>query len=429
MKSRPFLPSVLLLALAPLAAFAVDGFDPELDDEAPAPVVTKPAKPAEAPYKEVGPSDLKTYLTNKKTPRYLRVNIAGYNVRSSTDFSPKRNDNIDFRTKGGDVFAVEAVQQMAYGAAVQVHVDDELRWVYVPFSKKEDFQFCESEACFNALADSLDFFLRGSSVQVDQARSCGVSAGPEGLVLPPAAPQPLREPDRIPMPRPRPNPGPGRPTTVSVRPLWEVVKGAQGEAWTRMMGDALEKNGQGLLNQRNISDAASFCPNYSRLNPAQRKEFYIHLFNGIARYESNFKTSTPVFDEDRYKARTPPYNIYRGPIKPNSYSMGLFQQSYSAAPGYKPACGIDYARDRGKDISDGSLTIYDPKIQMECAVAVMNKWVTKDGGIGLTKDVYDPRTGRNRFRGGANYWSTLRSTNPASRELIGSLRRFTPCWK
>ncbi len=424
MKSRAVLP-IFLLAIVPMLALAADGFDPELEEEEDTMAQAPPAAP-EAPHEEEGPSELKTYIAKKKTPRYLRINIKDYNVRTSPDFSAKRADNIDFTSKSGDVFAVEAFQPMAYGASVQINVDGESRWVYVPFFKKDDFQFCESEACFTALADSLDFFLRGSGVNMDAARMCGVSSGPEGLVLPPAAPEPLREPEQINKPA---KPSPIGSVAMSVKPLWEVAKGAQAQNWTKLMAAALDKHGKGLLSRTSLSDARTFCPNYSRLSPAQRKEFYIHLFNGISRYESNFKTSIPAFDEDRYSSKTPPYNIYRGPIKPSSYSMGLFQLSYSAAPGYKPQCRIDYKKDRGKDISDPSLTIYDPQIQMECAVAVMNKWVSKDGGIGYTRDVYDSRSGRPRFRGGANYWSTLRNTNPATSNVIASLKRFTPCWK
>ncbi len=217
---------------------------------------------------------------------------------------------------------------------------------------------------------------------------------------------------------------------LAVRPLWENAKGAEGARWTKLLSDAIDKHGQGMMGLGALKDARTFCPKFSSLSQAQKKEFYIHLFSGIARYESNFKTSVPVFDEDRYKARTQPYNIYRGPIKPNSYSMGIFQQSYSAAPGYKPACGIDWNKDRGKDISDPNLTIYNPQIQMECAVAVMSMWVGKDGAIGgEARNVYDSRRRTYRFGGAGNYWGTMRAGNPARGLIIDSLKRFTPCWR
>jgi len=403
--------SLLLVALNGLAW--ADGFDDELEEEPP------------KPHKEDGPSDIDGYKKNDKTPRFIRINVRGQSVRTSPEFDAKNTANIEFTSRGGEVLAVESVQHLAQGTAVQVHVDNELRWIYVPHARKDDFQLCESEACFSALADSLDFFMRGSSVSTDQARSCGVGAGPEGLILPVHALYPQKELGTV---RAEAVSAP-RVFKMTVKPLWEQAKGAKGVNWTRLMSNALDKNGQGLLKRNSLSDSRMFCPNFSKLSPAQKKEFYIHLFNGIARYESNFKTSSPVFDEKRYANRTPPYNIYSGPIKPRAYSMGLFQLSYSAAPGYRPQCRIDYEKDRGKDISDPSLTIYDPQIQMECAVAIMNKWVSKDGGIGLTKDISVARSNKMRFRGGANYWSTLRNTNPATRELIASLKRFTPCWR
>lgn len=451
--------ALLLVAASPLLAGAQEGFDPELEDEPaagatpsapssatntntdtrvepkpePVPEVKpepRPVAPArQAPHSERGPADIQTYIKEGRTPKFIRINVRGQNLRSSADFSVKRTDNITGKTAAGDLYNVESVKAMQYGSAVEVNIDGQSRWIYVSHARKSDFQVCESEACMSSLADSLDFFLHGTGVTVNQAESCGVSSGPEGLVLPQGAPAPSREPE--PMIRPAARPAtpvnPPAQTALSVKPLWETARGAQGAQWTRLASAALDKYGQGLLNQRNISDARTFCPNFSRLTPAQKKEFFIHLMNGISRYESNFKTSVPVFDEDRYKNRTPPYNIYRGPIKPNSYSMGLFQLSYSAAPGYRPQCGIDWNKDRGKDISDPSLTIYDPKIQMECAVTILNKWITTDGGVGYTRDV---RTSRGtRFRGGANYWSTLRNTNPATQNVIASLKRFTPCWR
>lgn len=465
-RRKPNIPLLAFCLALPLLAVANDVFDPELEDtpqppassdtstntdtstvtggesapEAePVPVdVPLPAKkpkipPKEepqTPYVERGPSDLKTYLKEGRKPRFLRINVKGHNIRTGPDFSVKRRDNIGFQTKGGELYVVESMQPMAYGAAMEINVDGRNHWVYVPYSRKDDFQVCESEACMSSLADSLDFFLHGSGVSVNQAESCGVSSGPEGLVLPPGAPEPTREPEMnltsalVPM-KPRSQ---NATNSLSVKPLWEAAKGRQGAQWTRLASNALDKFGQGLLNRRSLSDASTFCPNFSRLNEAQKKEFYIHLLAGIARYESNFRPSTPVFDEDNYKNRTPPYNIYRGRIKPGSYSMGLFQLSYSAAPGYRPQCRIDWSKDRHKDISDPSLTIYDPQIQMECAVTILNRWVSQDGGLGYTRDVRDHR-GRMRFRGGANYWSTLRNTNPATKNLIGSLKRFGPCWR
>ena len=172
----------------------------------------------------------------------------------------------------------------------------------------------------------------------------------------------------------------------------------------------MDKYGQALIHQRTLTDAATFCPRFAALDDNGKKEFWIHLFNGVARYESNFKLGAPVYDEARG------VDVYRGRIDAANDSMGLFQLSYGSSS-YGKGCQMDIRRDRNKDISDPSLTIYDPKIQMECAVTIMNKWVPRDGGVGL-----------HDTRGGARFWSTLRSSNSATRNVIASLRRDTACF-
>ena len=174
----------LLISAFPGSAGAFDRY----------PAVAKPA-----PFEEQGPRDLKSYLDSGKTPAYIRIDVKGYNIRTTPDFSVNRSSNVDFRSRGGDLFVVEAVKPMNYGAAVQIHVDNELRWIYVPYERKNDFQFCESEACFSAMARTLDYLLKGTGVSVEQAQSCGVSSGPEGLVLPAGAAVPARVEFRVAM--------------------------------------------------------------------------------------------------------------------------------------------------------------------------------------------------------------------------------------
>lgn len=387
---------------------------------------------AAATYVENGPRDLKSYLTRGEIPNYIRIDAKNYNIRTTPDFSNKNTSNVDFKTKGGDLFAVESVKPMYYGAAVQIHVDDDLRWVYVPYDRKNDFQFCESEACFTAMARSLDYLLKGTGVPVETAQDCGVSAGPEGLVLPRSSRQPRKELtdaiDMIPVKKPAVRPvtprapvaaAPARPPVVQqaggfrmrAKPLWESARPAQGADWTKMMSNAMDKYGQNLIHQRTLSDAATFCPRFATLSDNDKKEFWIHLFNGIGRYESNFKLGAPVYDEAQG------INVFHGPVNARNDSMGLFQLSYGSAA-YGKGCQMDWARDSRKDISDPTLTIYDPKIQMECAVTIMNRWVPRDGGVGLLAD-----------RGGARFWSTLRSSNSATRNVIATLRRDTACFK
>jgi len=138
----------------------------------------------------------------------------------------------------------------------------------------------------------------------------------------------------------------------------------------------------------------------------------VHLMAGMARYESFFKPES-TFDEAGFR------NLRTGRINPKTHSQGLFQLSYASAgqKAYRGFCKFNYQADKNKDISDPSLSIYDTKKQMDCAVGILNQWVKKDGAVGLSRD-----------RGGARFWSTLRSTNPATARVRASLKRFSPCW-
>jgi hypothetical protein len=373
---------------------------------------------AAAGYAESGPRDLKSYIEKGKLPNYIRIDLKGINIRTSPDFSSPNASNVDFKTAGGDLFAVESVKPMHYGAAVQIHVDDDLRWVYVPYERKNDFQFCESEGCFTAMARSIDYLNKGSSVSVETSQDCQVSTGAEGLVLPRAAAPPHHEPAggfnaplsaapvRVPALQPTDS------FRMHSKPLWETARGAQGENWTQMMSAAIDKYGQKLVQQRNLKDAAKFCPRFATFDEHEKKEFWIHLLSGVARYESNFKLGVPVYDEVHQR------DVYAGPIDPLNYSMGLFQLSYGAAD-YGEGCKMSLAQDRHKDISDSSLSMYNAKAQMECAVTIMNRWVSRDGAVGLSSS-----------QGGARYWSTLRSSNPATAALIRDLHSHDPaCFK
>ncbi len=154
------------------------------------------------PFEEAGPMDLQAYIKSGQDPHFLRINIANYNVRTSPNFSEAKTDNIAFKAKAGDVFAVvpshgndKSVIPLVYGTAVRVYAGKAIRWIYIPNRREDAFQLCRSAACFNGLADSLNIIVHGNDVTAEQPGSCGVTAGPEGLVLPPGAGQPHLEPE------------------------------------------------------------------------------------------------------------------------------------------------------------------------------------------------------------------------------------------
>jgi hypothetical protein len=417
--------------------------------------------------------DLGSYISSGTTPKYIRINVPGYNIRKTPVFSHAKTDNIDFTTEKGALFAVKRMVPLDNGVAINITADGEDRWVYVPNSRRQDFQFCESEGCFSDLAQVLQF-LRDQKISPENMAECGLTLNAQGDLMEPlkmeqvdAALEPYRAPAENPVVEPevlnaesseekrpeaaepekaeelvklpegkdapiptfRPRPRPDReadkkeevakePVASASRPrvsmLWEASRPSDGRQWTGFISKALDKFGQDMIRKTRLKDQAKWCPNYSRLSYGQRKEFYAHLLNGVARYESGFKTSL-TFDEKTYT------NPRSGRIRPDRHSQGLFQLSYSSASQrtYRNYCKFNYSRDKNKDLSNKSLTIYDPKLQIECAVGILNHWINKDGGISLG--------GKNAHRGGGRFWSTLRTNNSKTKLVRATLKRYTPC--
>jgi len=403
-----------------------------------------------------------------ETPKFIRIEVRGYNIRTSPHFSYLKPENIDFHSPKGAIYAVKEMIQMENGVAVRILARGQDRWVYVPNWRRHDFQFCQTETCLAPdLADIMKI-LQGQNISQAQLAECGIdvsgySAASDRGSPPPQIPLQARAPElkatvalpaRAPVPTPRQNyipkapAGPGarlppaarapvpRPRAqapsravaagpMTVAPLWELAKPTQGPIWTRFVMENLGKHGRDLLNTRSLRDQDKWCPNYSRLNPNQRAEFWVHLIAGFNRYESSVPTPfNPMAVLDESTGRNPT----RGRINPHTYSMGLGQLSYTSAgqKAYRNFCKFDWGVDRHKDISDPSLQIYDPYKNFQCQVGILNHWVKRDGGIGYNGG--RTLSGKIAWRGGARFWSTLRYNNPATKRVQEGLKRFRPCW-
>lgn len=493
-----------------------------------------------ASFEAQGPVDLETYAKSGNTKGFLRVKLKGYNIRTSPDFSKKTKNNIESSTKSGDQFEIETIKPLHYGAAVQIHVGKKLRWIYVPYNKGDDFDFCPTGVCFQELSQSLQILDGSAEIQANTADCGPASTTVDGTLVPVGASSPADESDsaeaaaapaagnpltlvtdpgmKVAKFLKNPIPGanipaapavaapaadapaaaaqpakaeeavaenesslqkvehnftvpPRRPSDeewaakkarlaeeakakeeelpstkveeddapeaeasssdggsssggkfkMSVTPAWEVAKGKTGAKWTQFMSEALEKYGKGLLKQETLKDAATYCPKYAKLSDSQRKEFWIHLFNGIAKYESNFTLGKPTYREPHTDADGTYHKgkqVFSGPINREWDSMGLFALTYKAEKWKSyPGCkGFKWSKDMNKKIEDSNLTIYDAKNQANCAVSIMNKWVQSDDQIG------------NRgSKGGARFWSTLRKTNANWKNVKAAVKRFKPC--
>lgn len=112
------------------------------------------------------------YLEAGKTPKFIRFNVDGYNLRTSPNFSPSKTDNIDSKTKNGQLYAVTRMVKLQRGVAVGVLVNGQERWVYVPVNHAHHFQFCETNACLSDVAEGIDRLLEINAFTRDQLRDC-----------------------------------------------------------------------------------------------------------------------------------------------------------------------------------------------------------------------------------------------------------------
>jgi hypothetical protein len=201
------------------------------------------------------------------------------------------------------------------------------------------------------------------------------------------------------------------------RPGWERAV-ANGRYYTSAIEQSLDRYGQGLINRKSLGDAAAFCPNYSsaafRNDPALRREFWLHLFSSFSVPESRYHMVYQPFSEHLRD------NVSRSTRMDgeafNSYSMGLFALTYKYSHYYPEYCRFNARADYGKSVIDPSLTIYNLKNQSDCAVGIMNRYVTQHGEIGFHGTAYNGPA-----------WSTLMSYNPATRrDTLRELRREFP---
>jgi len=124
--------------------------------------------------------------------------------------------------------------------------------------------------------------------------------------------------------------------------------------WDQALRAAIEANWTKLAPAKDMPD---FCPKYSQLSDAGKKEAWAHLFVAIAKPESSWDPAT------RYFEKTMGY-----------YSEGLYQLSVVDESWAK--CGL------AKD------TILKPDVNIRCAVKIMAGQVSKQGVVKASKGFY-----------------------------------------
>ncbi|MGZ3694808.1 MAG: transglycosylase SLT domain-containing protein [Bdellovibrionota bacterium] len=161
---------------------------------------------------------------------------------------------------------------------------------------------------------------------------------------------------------------------LDVRARWET-KNRDGATWSQYVYDQLPVLGASML-AKNPSDISNFCANYSNLNLSDKKNFWVYMLSAMSERESG---------QDPAQTYKESFNDAKG----NSViSTGLLQISIESANSY--GCGFT---------SQSQLT--DPERNLACGLKILNRWIGQDGLV-------SGKSGT-AWRGGARYWSTLRT--------------------
>ncbi len=178
----------------------------------------------------------------------------------------------------------------------------------------------------------------------------------------------------------------------SATPLWEV-KSDDGKEWTAHVLHTLDTTGKELLDVI-PADAKTFCPNYPKLTYNERKEFWAYLISAMVRSESNFDPKS-MYTESFADANGK-----------KVVSRGLLQLSIESSKGYD--CGFNTATE-----------LYDPKKNLTCGIRILSHWLSRDGRI-----AGNPGGG---WKGGARYWSVLRTTRDSYPKIVASTKATALC--
>lgn len=171
-------------------------------------------------------------------------------------------------------------------------------------------------------------------------------------------------------------------------------------AWNNPEWDAIlvnEIESQGLPDVASIADAKDYCPKYSSLSKAQKTEFWARLMVAMAKKESGFDSSQTY--KEKFKNSKGEYVI----------STGLFQISYESSSSSSYKCG--------KQTTEG---LKNPKTNIECSVKILARWAKADQYAGKT-------IAKDTFRGGARYWSVLRSDSGSNPYVMAEAKKAPGC--
>ena len=190
---------------------------------------------------------------------------------------------------------------------------------------------------------------------------------------------------------------PADPTLPTPQPVKESLawagKHKDADLWTEKLKQAIVASN---LPESVPTDIKTFCPGYEKLDKQGKLVVWMQLMSIMTKYESSFNPKT-------YYMEPPPLGYS---------SIGLFQLSYEDQANY-PDCQLIR---KEKNLEDGVTNI-------KCAVIILSKLVSRDNRVaGYVGG----------WKGGARYWSVLRSDNkgkprPAYSGIVAYMKSVKEC--
>jgi hypothetical protein len=168
--------------------------------------------------------------------------------------------------------------------------------------------------------------------------------------------------------------------------------------YTALLSKAIDELGKDLLLVHPKDSATYGLKNTA----ASRKAFYMMLISSMARYESGFNPATKYYEcASKCKYDRCRYVQGRGYCMLGGHALdgglvisrGLLQLSLQSSQYY--GCRLEIPEQ-----------LHDPETNIRCSVRILNLWVARDRMIGTKR------------KGGARYWSVLRESNAARKNII-----------
>ncbi len=171
--------------------------------------------------------------------------------------------------------------------------------------------------------------------------------------------------------------------------------------WTEAAKIAVAKH---INVEQEIKDAKEYCPKFDKFSKSEKESFFVSLISIMSKYESSFRPET-IFRECKKdkciygKCVQTKYGFCMPGSKFDegiAVSRGLLQISIESAKGYD--CPVNDPKE-----------LNDPKVNIDCGARILGRWVGRDKRIS--------GNGPGDWKGGARYWSVLRSTSSSQPKI------------